>query len=50
VFVIAHAPGIASGQRGSGFRSVDVATTVLDFLGIEPDPAWQLEGRSLLRP
>ena len=50
VFVIAHGPGIASGQRGNGFRTVDVATTVLDFLNIEPDPAWQLEGRSLLRP
>lgn len=48
IFVIANGPGIAAGVRRSGFRTVDIAPTVLDHLGVVPDPAWLFEGRTLL--
>jgi predicted AlkP superfamily pyrophosphatase or phosphodiesterase len=48
IFVIANGPEIAARVRRSGFRSVDIAPTVLDHLGVVPDPAWSFEGRTLL--
>jgi predicted AlkP superfamily pyrophosphatase or phosphodiesterase len=49
IFVIASGSGIPAGTRTTGVRTVDVAPTVLDHLGVVPDPSWHLEGRSLLR-
>ncbi|MDC2957870.1 alkaline phosphatase family protein [Streptomyces gilvifuscus] len=50
VFVILAEPGASGGTRLDTPRLIDIAPTVLDRLGITPDPAWGLQGRVLPRP
>ncbi|MPY55743.1 alkaline phosphatase family protein [Streptomyces spongiae] len=49
VFVILAEPGTPGGTCLDGPRLVDIAPTVLDRLGIDLDPGWQLQGRVLPR-
>ncbi|MGR8010342.1 alkaline phosphatase family protein [Streptomyces hypolithicus] len=46
-FVLAQGPGIAAGARPVDTRLVDVAATVFKQLGINPDPAWRLDGKPI---
>jgi predicted AlkP superfamily pyrophosphatase or phosphodiesterase len=46
-FIIANGPGVLPGRRVTG-SLVDFAPTALDHLGVRPEPAWKLAGRSLL--
>lgn len=46
-FVLAQGPGIAAGARPVDTRLVDVAATVHKQLGIDPDPAWGLDGKPI---
>jgi predicted AlkP superfamily pyrophosphatase or phosphodiesterase len=46
-FIIANGPGVVPGRRVDG-SLVDFAATALSHLGVRPDPAWKLAGRSLL--
>lgn len=50
IFAIAHGYGVRPGTRRDGVRTVDIAPTALTHLGVPIDPAWELEGRSLLDP
>ncbi|MEW2403270.1 alkaline phosphatase family protein [Streptomyces sp. NPDC046862] len=47
VFVILAEPGTPAGTRLDEPRLIDIAPTVLDRLGIDLDPEWQLQGRAL---
>ncbi|CAM5356008.1 2,3-bisphosphoglycerate-independent phosphoglycerate mutase [Streptomyces alboniger] len=49
VFVILAEPGTPGGTRLDEPRLIDIAPTVLDRLGIDLDPEWQLQGRVLPR-
>ena len=46
-FVVARGAGIPAGSRREDVRLVDVAATALAHLGVEADPEWGLDGRSL---
>ncbi|MGM7666081.1 alkaline phosphatase family protein [Microbacterium sp. A93] len=46
-FVIASGPGIEPGSVRHDAKLVDIAPTVLDAVGIEPEAAWNLDGIAL---
>ncbi len=44
-----HSPGLPRGERCRALSEhVDLAPTILDLLGFEPEPQWGIHGRSLL--
>lgn len=45
-FVVARSPRLHAGSAWASASILDVAPTIADLLGLDPDPAW--EGRSLL--
>ena len=45
VFYLASGPAAARGRVGGHPNLVDVAVTALAHLGVEPDPAWDLDGK-----
>ena len=48
IFVLLHGADADRTVRSRGTVIVDVAATALDHLGIEIQPEWGLDGRSLL--
>lgn len=46
-FIIATGDGVAPGRRDD-HALVDIATTALHHFGVEPQPGWELAGRSLV--
>lgn len=49
IFWIAAAPGVSPGEIGHGPALVDVAPTVLAYLGVAVKAEWRLEGRVIER-
>ena len=45
IFVILAGPGVAPGEVAQPVGIVDLAPTILAYLGIEIDPAWDLDGK-----
>lgn len=44
---ILHGPGIARGEIWPPPKSPDLVASVLNHFGVEPDPAWGLDGRAV---
>jgi len=47
IFFLAHGPSVVREPSGTAPNLVDVAVTALVHLGVDIDPAWNLDGRSV---
>ena len=47
VYFLAHGPGVRRGKLEPPPKVVDVAVTALVYLGIDPHPAWKLDGQAV---
>jgi predicted AlkP superfamily pyrophosphatase or phosphodiesterase len=47
IFFLAHGPSVVREPTGAAPNIVDIAVTALVHLGVDIDPAWNLDGRSV---